>query len=172
MRACSTATPCCLCSMTTHVPVGRFLPVWRRRVAWASTFQFTSDDLDGGPGGTVWDQSGRAQGARLGRHGCGAAVAHGRAGDSAWPAAKLRWQATYGNGSAWVVCPTGSRPWWSPARGCFASLVAIDPLSRTPRAGLRQHGAAEAGIGPGCRADECRCSLRTWASPTARSSSS
>ena len=37
IRACSTATPCCPCSMTAHVPVGRFLPVWRRRVAWAST---------------------------------------------------------------------------------------------------------------------------------------
>ena len=42
-------------------------------------FRFTS----GCPGGAFWDQSGRAQGARLGRYGYGAAVAYGRAGDSA-----------------------------------------------------------------------------------------
>lgn len=45
-------------------------------------FQFTSDDLGGCPGGAFWGQSGRAQGARLGRHGYYVAVAYGRAGDS------------------------------------------------------------------------------------------
>ena len=55
-----------------------------------------------------------------------------------WMAAKLRWQVTYGNEPAWVVYPTGSLPWWSLARGCFASLAAIDPLSRIPRAGSRR----------------------------------
>lgn len=60
-------------------------------------------------------------------------------------AAKLRWQATYGNEPAWVVYPTGSLPWWSLARGCFASLAATVPLSRIPREELAAQGATEAG---------------------------
>ncbi|MFR3924478.1 MAG: molybdopterin-dependent oxidoreductase [Collinsella sp.] len=58
------------------VPVGRSLPVWRRPVAWASTSSLRL---------TIWrlprwrrlGSSGRAQGARLGRHRCCVAVAYG-----------------------------------------------------------------------------------------------
>ena len=134
--ACSTATPCCPCSMTTHVPVGRFLPVWRRRVAWASTFglRLTIWQLPGWSLlGLIWTSSRSAAGpTRVLR--CRRVRASRR---FPWMAAKLRWQVTYGNEPAWVVYPTGSLPWWSLDRGCFALLAAIDPLSRIPRAGSR-----------------------------------
>ena len=52
-------------------------------------------------------------------------------------AAKLRWQATCGNEPVWDACQAGLRRWWSPARGCFASLAATVPLSRILRAGSR-----------------------------------
>lgn len=51
-------------------------------------------------------------------------------------AARLRWQTTYGSAPAWVVCLAGLRPWWSRGWGCFASLAATGPLSRTLRADL------------------------------------
>lgn len=127
----------------------------RRRVAWASISSLRLDDLTAAqvaPFGIDLDELKERGWADTG------VALPSRTGEPVIPLAggKIALQATYGNESAWVVCPTGLRPLWSPARGCFASLVATVPLSRTPRAGLAAQGAAEAGIGPGCRADECR----------------
>ncbi|MFR3876897.1 MAG: hypothetical protein ACLTYW_00635 [Collinsella sp.] len=77
-------------------------------------FQFTSDNLAAAqvaPFGIDLDELKE----RLGRHGC--RCRRVRASRRfPWMAAKLRWQATYGNEPAWVVYPTGSLPWWSRPR--------------------------------------------------------